>query len=70
MVNQEGSTVEKKVKELQDRVGHLMIVVVDNVTQDEEEAANVKAKNIERDMAALLRCHFMFIDAHPFLILF
>ncbi|PPQ97464.1 hypothetical protein CVT26_002812 [Gymnopilus dilepis] len=53
-VCEEGSTVEKKVKELQDRVGHLMIVVVDNVTQDEEEAANVKAKNIERDMAALL----------------
>ncbi|PPR03756.1 hypothetical protein CVT26_005795 [Gymnopilus dilepis] len=52
-VLEEGSAVEQKVKELQDRVGHLMIVVVDNVTKEEEEA-NAKAKLLERDIAGLL----------------
>ncbi|PPQ85095.1 hypothetical protein CVT26_005523, partial [Gymnopilus dilepis] len=56
-VCEEGSAVERKVKEIQDRVGHLMIVVVENVTKAEEETeeeADVKAKVIETDIAGLL----------------
>ena len=59
-VYQEVSAVEQKVKELQDRVGHLMIVIVDHVTAKNEEGnkeAVVKAaKGIERDVKELLRC--------------
>ncbi|KAF8900851.1 hypothetical protein CPB84DRAFT_1008882 [Gymnopilus junonius] len=54
---QEGSAVEQKVKDLQERVGHLMIVVVENVTKTEEDSkeVNVKvAKNIENDIQGLL----------------
>lgn len=57
---QDISTVEKKVKELQDRVCHLMVVIVDNVTAKNEEGSDemiVKAtKGIERDIKDLLRC--------------
>ncbi|PPQ84114.1 hypothetical protein CVT26_013224, partial [Gymnopilus dilepis] len=56
-VCEEGSAVERKVKEIQNRVGHLMIVVVENVTKAEEEnteKANLKPKSIEADIASLL----------------
>ena len=53
------SAVEQKAKELQDRVCHLMLVIVDNVTSKNEEASDeviVKAaKGIERDINDLLR---------------
>ena len=53
------STIEQKVKDLQDRVCHLMVVIVDNVTSKNEEGSDeviVKAaKAIERDIKDLLR---------------
>jgi hypothetical protein len=49
----------QKVKELQDRVCHLMVVIVDNVTSKNEKGSDeviVKAaKGIERDIKDLLR---------------
>ena len=59
IIGQNLSAVEKKVKELQDRVCHLMVVIVDNVTSKNEEGGDeviVKAaKGIERDIEDLLR---------------
>ena len=53
------SAVEQKVKDLQDRVCHLMVVIVDNVTSKNEDGSDeviVKAaKSIERDIKDLLR---------------
>ena len=56
------STIEEKVKELQDRVCHLMVVIVDIVTSKNENGSDnteeviVKAaKGIERDIKDLLR---------------
>jgi hypothetical protein len=53
------SAVEKKAKELQDRVCHLMVVIVENVTSKNEEGGDeviVKAeKHIEQDIKDLLR---------------
>ena len=52
--------VEQKVKELQVRVGNLMIVIVDHVTLKDEEGSKetvIKiAKGIEQDIKELLRC--------------
>ena len=52
--------VEQKVKESRDRVCHLMVIIVDNVTARDEEGsveAIVKAaKGTERDIEELLRC--------------
>ena len=52
--------VEQKVKELQVRVGNLMIVIVNHVTLKDEEnsrAIVVKtAEGIEQDIKELLRC--------------
>ena len=54
------SAVEQKAKELQNRVCHLMVVIVDNVTSKNEEGSGeviVKAvKGNERDIKDLLRC--------------
>ncbi|KAJ3513168.1 hypothetical protein NLJ89_g3100 [Agrocybe chaxingu] len=54
----EASAVEQKIKELQDRVGHLMIVIVDHVTAQNEEGSKEvvmqAAKGIERDIEDLL----------------
>jgi hypothetical protein len=59
IICQSVSAVEEKVKELQDRVCHLMVVIVDNVTSKNEEGGDeaiVKAaKGIERDIKDLLR---------------
>ena len=53
------SVVEQKVKELQDRVCHLMMVIVYNVTSKNEVTSDeviVKAaKGIEQDVKDLLR---------------
>ncbi|KDR85865.1 hypothetical protein GALMADRAFT_234980 [Galerina marginata CBS 339.88] len=57
-VCEEASAVESKVKELQDRVGHLMVVIVAHVTAKNEEGSRevvVKAaKGIEGDIKGLL----------------
>ena len=59
IIVQNVSAIEQKVKELQDRVCHLMVVIVDNVTSKNEEGSDeviVKAaKGIERDIKDLLR---------------
>ena len=56
------SAVSQKVKELQDRVCHLMMVIVDIVTsknetgcEDNDEVIVKTAKGIERDIEDLLR---------------
>ena len=56
------SVVGQKVKELQDRVCHLMVVIVDIVTSknengsdDNDEVIAKVAKGIERDIKDLLR---------------
>ena len=53
------SVAGQKVKELQDRVCHLMVVIVDNVTPRNEEGSDeviVKvAKGMEQDIKDLLR---------------
>ena len=56
------SVVGQKGKELQDRVCHLMLVIVDNVTSknetgcdDNDEVIVKAAKGIERDIKDLLR---------------
>ena len=56
------SVVGEKVKELQDRVCHLMVVIVDIVTSkneidsdDTDEVMVKAAKGIERDIKDLLR---------------
>ena len=56
------SVVGQKVKELQDRVCHLMVVIVDIVTSknengsdDSDEVIVKAAKGIERDIKDLLR---------------
>ena len=53
------SVVGQKVKELQDRVCHLMVVIVDIVTSQNENCSDevvVNAvKGIERDIKDLLR---------------
>jgi Zn finger protein HypA/HybF involved in hydrogenase expression len=60
IIHQEASDVEQKVKELQVKVGNLMIVIVDHVTLKDEEdskATVVKtAEGIEQDIKELLRC--------------
>ena len=60
MFNQEASDVEQKVKELQVRVGDLMIIVVDHLTLKEEEGSKetvVKtAEGFKQNIKELLRC--------------
>jgi hypothetical protein len=58
--HQEASAVEQKVKDLQERVSHLMIDILRHVTPKSEEGNNeavVKVvKGIEEDIKQLLRC--------------
>ena len=60
IIHQEASDVDQKVKELQVRVGNLMIVIVDHVTLKDEEGSKETvmkiAKGIEQDIKELLRC--------------
>jgi hypothetical protein len=59
MFHQDASAVEQKVKDLQERVSHLMIDIVRHVTPKSEEGndeAVVKVvKGIEEDIKQLLR---------------
>ena len=59
-IHQEASEVEPKVKELQVRVGNLMIVIVDHVTLKDEEGSMETvmrtAKGIQQDIEELLKC--------------
>jgi len=52
--------VDQKVKELQERVGHLMVDILHHVTPKNEEGSEeavVKAvKGIEEDIKRLLKC--------------
>ena len=52
--------MEQKVKELQVRVGNLMIVIVDHVTLKDEEGSMETvmrtAKGIQQDIEELLKC--------------
>jgi hypothetical protein len=57
-VYQEVSAVQQKVKELQNRVGHIIIVIVNNVTVEYEEDSEVVVKavgDIQKDVQDLLR---------------
>ena len=71
IIHQEASDVEQKVKELQVRVGNLMIVIVDHVTlKDEEDSKETVikiAKGIEQDIKELLRCGLRILVSYSFL---
>ena len=72
MINfhQEASEVEQKVKELQVRVGDLMIVIVDHVTlKDEEDSSSTvvkTAEGIEQDIKELLRYGLRMLVSYDF----
>ena len=59
-IHQEASEVEPKVKELQIRVGNLMIIIVDHVTPKDEEGSMETvmktAEGIQQDIKELFRC--------------
>jgi hypothetical protein len=67
---QEASEVEQKVKELQVKVGDLMIVIVDHVTLKDEEDSKVAvvktAEGIEQDIKDLLRCGLRMVVSYGF----
>ena len=59
--HQETSDVEQKIKELQTRVGDVMIVIVDHVTlkdelEDTKKTVMKTTEGIEQDIKDLLRC--------------
>jgi flagellar biosynthesis/type III secretory pathway protein FliH len=58
--HQEASAVEQKVKDLQERVSHLMIDILRHVMPKSEEGNNEAVvnvvKGIEEDIKQLLRC--------------
>ena len=62
IIYQEASDVEQKVKELQVKVGDLMMVIVDHVTLKDEEDSKAPVVNsktaeaLEQDIKELLRC--------------
>ena len=62
--------VEQKVKELQVKVGDLMIVIVDHVTLKDEEDSKVTvvktAEGIEQDIKELLRCGLRLMVSYCF----
>ena len=62
--------MEQKVKELQVRVGNLMIVIVDHVTlKDDEgikETVTKTAEGIEQDIKELLRCGLRMMVSYGF----
>ena len=70
IIHQEASDVEQKVKELQVRVGNLMIVIVDHVTLKDEErskgAVMKIAEGIEQDIKDLLRCGLRILVSYSF----
>jgi hypothetical protein len=64
IIHQEASAVEQKVKELQVRVGDLMIVIVDHVTLKDEEGS--KATVVKTDIKELLRCCLRMVVSYGF----
>ena len=70
IIHQEASNVEQKVKELQVKVGDLMIVIVDHVTLKDEgdsKATVVKtAEGIEQDIKELLRYGLRMLASYCF----
>ena len=71
IIHQDASDVEQKVKELQVRVGNLMIVIVDNVTlsKDEEDNQGTVMKTgegIEQDIKELLRYDLQTLFSYGF----
>ena len=70
IIHQEASEVEQKVKELQVRVGNLMIVIVDHVTLKDEEDSKTTvvktAEGIEQDIKELLRCGLRMLVSYGF----
>ena len=71
IIHQEASDVEEKVKELQARVGNLMIVIVDHVTLNKDEGDSngtvmKTAEGIERDIRELLRCGLRMVVSYDF----
>ena len=62
--------MEQKVKELQVKVGDLMIVIVDHVTLKDEEdskATVVKtAEGVEQDIKELFRCGLRIVVSYSF----
>ena len=69
-IHQEASNVEQKVKELQAKVGDLMIVIVDHVTLKDEKDSNATflktAEGIEQDIKELLRCGLRLVVSYGF----
>jgi Zn finger protein HypA/HybF involved in hydrogenase expression len=70
IIHQEASDVEQKVKELQVRVGNLMIVIVDHVTlkdeEDSKETVMKTSESIEQDIKELLRCGLRMVVSYGF----
>ena len=71
IIHQDASDVEQKVKELQVRVGNLMIVIVDNVTLSKDEDDNQgtvmkTGEGIEQDIRELLRCGLRMVVSYDF----
>ena len=70
IIHQETSNVEQKVKELQVKVGDLMIVIVDHVTLKDEEDSKVTvvktAEGVEQDIKELLRCGLRIVVSYGF----
>ena len=62
--------VEQKVKELQVRVGNLMIVIVDHITLKDEEGSKdtvmKTAEGIEQDVKELLRYGLRLVVSYGF----
>ena len=71
IVIQEASDVEQKVKELQVKVGDLMIVIVDHVTLKDKEGSKdtvmKTAEGIKQDIKELFRCGPRLVVVYGFL---
>ena len=70
IIHQEASNVEQKVRELQVKVGDLMIVIVDHVTLKDEEGSKdtvmKTAEGIEQDVKELLRYGLRLVVSYGF----
>ena len=70
IIHQEASSVEQKVRELQVKVGDLMIVIVDHVTLKDEEGSKdtvmKTAEGIEQDVKELLRYGLRLVVSYGF----
>ena len=70
IIHQEASNVEQKVRELQVKVGDLMILIVDHVTLKDEEGSKdtvmKTAEGIEQDVKELLRYGLRLVVSYGF----